>query len=224
MPLTIMPKFSHLHTHTHYSLLDGLSKVDALVNRVRDLGMDSVAVTDHGNMYAAVEFYKKAKASGIKPIIGLETYVAQTSRFSKVAKVDNARYHLILLVKNEIGYKNLCKLLTASHLEGFYYKPRIDKEILEKYHEGLVCLSGCFSGEVGKLLRNGQMAQAEEVASYYKNIFGEDYYLEIQPHTPEIHEGLIALSKKLSIPLVATQDSHYLLKEDKPDHEVLLAV
>jgi DNA polymerase-3 subunit alpha len=224
MPLTIMPKFVHLHTHTHYSLLDGLSKVDALVNRVRELGMDSVAITDHGNMYGAVEFYKKSKASGIKPIIGLETYVAQTSRFSKMAKVDNARYHLILLVKNEMGYKNLCKLLTASHLEGFYYKPRIDKEILEKYHEGLVCLSGCFSGEVGKLLRNRQMAQAEEVASYYKNIFGDDYYLEIQPHTPEIYEGLIALSKKLDIPLVATQDSHYLLKEDKPVHEVLLAV
>lgn len=219
-----MPKFSHLHTHTHYSLLDGLSKVDALVNRVKELGMDSIAVTDHGNMYAAVEFYKKAKAVGIKPIIGLETYVAQNSRFSKVAKVDNARYHLTLLVKNEIGYKNLCRLLTASHLEGFYYKPRIDKEILEKYHEGLICLSGCFSGEVGKLLRNGQTAQAEEVAAHYKNIFQEDYYLEIQPHTPEIHEGLIALSKKLHIPLVATQDSHYLLKEDKPVHEVLLAV
>src|SRR3989338_2012555 len=219
-----MPKFSHLHTHTHFSLLDGLSKVDALVNRVRELGMDSVAVTDHGNMYAAVEFYKKAKASGIKPIIGLETYVAQNSRLSKVAKVDNARYHLILLVKNEAGYKNLCRFLPASHLEGFYYKPRIDKEILEKYHEGLICLSGCFSGEVGKLLRNGQTVPAEEVAAYYKTIFKEDYYLEIHPPPPEIHEGLIALSKKLNIPLAATQDAHYLLKEDKPVHEVLLAV
>ncbi len=219
-----MSKFVHLHTHSHYSLLDGLSKIEALVKRTKELGMDALAITDHGNLYGAVEFYKKAKEAGVKPIIGLETYVAKNSRLSKIPKIDSVRYHLTLLVKNEIGYKNLVRLLTASHLEGFYYKPRIDKEILEKYHEGIICLSGCFSGEIGKLISSGNMKEVEEVASYYKNIFREDYYLEIQSHSPELHEGLIVLSKKLNIPLVATQDSHYLLAEDKPVHEVLLAV
>ncbi|MBI3273650.1 MAG: DNA polymerase III subunit alpha [Candidatus Colwellbacteria bacterium] len=219
-----MSKFVHLHTHSHYSLLDGLSKVDALVTRTKELGMEAVAITDHGNIYGAVEFYKKAKSSGVKAIIGVETYVAKGSRFSKVPKVDNVRFHLTLLVKNEEGYKNLVRLITASHLEGFYYKPRIDKDLLEKYHEGLICLSGCFSSEVAKLLQNGHLVEAEEAVAYYKNVFGEDYYLEVQPHTPNLHEGLIALSKKLNIPLVATQDSHYLMPEDSPTHEVLLAV
>ena len=186
--------------------------------------MDTLALTDHGNMYGAVEFYKKAKDAGIKSIIGVETYVAKGSRLSKTPKVDNTRYHLILLAKNEIGYKNLNHLVTASHLEGFYYKPRIDKELLEKHKEGLVCLSGCFSGEISKLLRDGHTVEAEAAALYYKNLFADDYYIEIQPHSPELHEKLINLAKKLNIKLVATQDSHYILPEDKPTHEVLLAV
>ena len=219
-----MSKFVHLHTHSHYSLLDGLSKVEALVKKAKEFGMEALAITDHGNMHCAVEFYKKAKEAGIKPIIGVEVYMAKGSRLSKISNVDNMRYHLTLLVKNEVGYRNLCKLVTASHLEGFYYKPRIDREILEKYHDGLICLSGCFSGEIAKLLRNGRVEEAEDVAIYYKKIFHEDYYLEIQPHSPEINDKIIELSRKLGLPLVATQDSHYTLPEDKPIHEVLLAV
>jgi DNA polymerase-3 subunit alpha len=219
-----MPKFVHLHTHCHYSLLDGLTKPDALVKQTKDLGMDAVAITDHGNMYAAVEFYKKAKAAGVKPIIGLEVYVAKGSRFSKDPKIDNKRYHLTLLVKDKVGYKNIVQLATKSHLEGFYYKPRVDRELLEQYHEGLVCLSGCFLGEVSKFLEAKDMVKAEETALAYKKIFGDDYYLEIQPHAPDLQERFIELSKKTGIPLVATQDSHYLTKEDKPIHEVLLAI
>jgi DNA polymerase-3 subunit alpha len=219
-----MAKFVHLHTHSHYSLLDGLSKVDALVRRVKELGMDALAITDHGNMYGAVEFYKTAKQEGIKPIIGAELYVAKSSRFSRDPRIDNIRYHLTLLVKNKQGYKNLIQLITKSNLEGFYYKPRIDRELLELHHEGLICLSGCYAGEVARLIRDGKISEAEAVAGYYKNLFGEDYYIEIQQHTPELKPHLIELSKKLAIPLVATQDAHYLMLEDKPIHEVLLAI
>src|SRR3989344_4696226 len=193
-----MNKFVHLHTHSHYSLLDGLSKIDGLVDRAKSLGMEALAITDHGNIYGAVEFYKKCQKAGIKPIIGVETYVAKTSRLSKNSKIDNVRHHLTLLAKNDVGYKNLVTLITKSHLEGFYYKPRIDKEILESHKEGLIVLSGCFSGD--------------------------DYYLEIQPESPDLHDKLIALSKKLGIPLVATQDSHYLTKDDADVHDILLAI
>ena len=220
-----MSKFVHLHTHTHYSLLDGLSKIGPLVDRAKELGMDAVAITDHGNLYGSVEFYKKAKKEGIKPIIGVETYVAKGSRHSKNPKTDSVRYHLTLLVKNETGYGNLVELITKSHLEGFYYKPRIDKELLESHSEGLVCLSGCFSSEIGRLLRAGKMNEAEDVARYYHSIFGDDYYLEIQPHDKEtLWPGLVELSKKTGIPLVATQDSHYLTVDDAPIHDVLLAI
>ncbi len=217
-------KFVHLHTHSHYSLLDGLSKVDALVRRTKELGMDALAVTDHGNMYGAVEFYKTAKKEGIKPIIGAELYVAKNSRFSRDPRIDNTRYHITMLAKNKEGYKNLVQLLTKAHLEGFYYKPRIDRELLELHHEGLVCLSGCFSGELARHIRDGKLPEAEETANYYKNLFGDDYYIEIQQHSPELRPKLIEISKKLGIPLVATQDSHYLTPEDKPIHEVLLAI
>ena len=219
-----MAKFVHLHTHSHYSLLDGLSKVDALVRRVKELGMDALAITDHGNLYGAVEFYKLAKKEGIKPIIGAELYVAKSSRLSRDPRLDNVRYHLTLLTKNEQGYKNLIQLITKSNLEGFYYKPRIDRELLELHHEGIICLSGCLSGELARFIRDGKMAKAEETATYYKNLFGEDYYIEIQQHSPDLRPHLIELSKKLGIPLVATQDSHYLTPEDKPIHEVLLAI
>ena len=220
-----MPKFVHLHTHSHYSLLDGLSKIGPLVDRAKELGMDALAITDHGNLYGSVEFYKKATKEGIKPIIGLEAYVAHGSRLSKSPKVDAVRYHLTLLVKNEVGYKNLVELVTKSHLEGFYYKPRIDKPLLETHSEGLICLSGCFSGEIGKLLRAGKIDEAENVAKYYHNIFKDDYYLEIQPHDKaDLWPRLVELSKRTGIPLVATQDSHYLVPEDMHTHEVLLAI
>ncbi|MDP2650768.1 MAG: DNA polymerase III subunit alpha [bacterium] len=219
-----MPKFVHLHTHTHYSLLDGLSKIDPLIERAKELGMEALAITDHGNLYGSVEFYKKAKAADVKPIIGVEAYVAKHSRLSKKPGVDNVRYHLTLLVKNKEGYLNLVELVTKSHLEGFYYKPRIDKELLEKHHEGLICLSGCFSGEVAKLLRAGNHEEAEEVVKYYRNLFGDDYYLEIQPHNPDVHAYLVDFSRRFEIPLVATQDSHYLTREDAPIHDVLLAI
>jgi len=219
-----MSKFIHLHTHSHYSLLDGLSKVGPLVDRAKELGMDALAITDHGNLYGSVEFYKKAKKEGIKAIIGVEAYVATGSRHSKIPKTDAVRYHLTLLAKNDKGYHNLVELVTKSHLEGFYYKPRIDRELLEKHHEGIICLSGCFSGEVGRALRDNRLDEAEEIAKYYQSVFGEDYYLEVQSHDPDLRPKIIELSKKLNIPLVATQDSHYLLKEDKYIHEVLLAI
>ncbi len=219
-----MPKFVHLHTHSHYSLLDGLAKIDGLVDRTKELGMEAIALTDHGNLYGAVEFYKKAKKAGIKPIIGVETYIAPNGHLNKRPKIDERRYHQILLAKNETGWKNLIQLVTVSYLDGFYYKPRIDKTLLEKYHEGLICLSGCFSGEIGRLLAAQKFDEAEEVAQWYKNLFGDDYYLEVQPHTPDLHAPLQALSKKLGIPLVATQDIHYVNPDDKTAHEILLAV
>ena len=217
-------KFVHLHTHSHYSLLDGLSKPDALVKRAKELGMEALALTDHGNLYGSVEFYKKAKAAGLKPIIGAEVYVARSSRLSKIPKVDNVRYHLTLLAKNKTGYLNLVALVTKAHLEGFYYKPRVDRELLERHHEGIICLSGCYNGELSRNLREKNFKEAEEVVKYYKGLFGEDYYLEIQPHSPELHQSLIELSKKFDLTLVATQDSHYIYKEDAPVHEVLLAI
>jgi DNA polymerase-3 subunit alpha len=217
-------KFVHLHVHSHYSLLDGLSKIDDLIRRTKELDMETLALTDHGNIYGAVEFYKKAKAAGIKPIIGCEMYVAHGSRFSKDPRVDSMRYHLTLLVKNETGYRNLVKLITASHLEGFYYKPRIDKEILEAHTEGLICLSGCFAGEIAKLLELGRQKEAEETASLYQRLFGEDFYIELQPHNPELNKKMRAIAVAKNIPVVATKDSHYLRPEDKPIHEVLLAI
>ncbi len=217
-------QFTHLHVHSHYSLLDGLAKPDELVSRAKELGMTAIALTDHGNMYGAIEFYKKAKKAGIKPILGVEAYVAPNGLENKRPKVDETRYHLVLLVKNNTGWKNLLKLVTHSYLEGFYYKPRIDKPLLEKYHEGLVCLSGCFSGEIAKLLSHGRHDEAEQVARWYHSLFGSDFYLEIQPHTPELNPLIIALSKKIGVPLVATQDIHYVHKEDQTAHEILLAV
>ena len=223
-----MSKFVHLHTHSHYSLLDGLTKIDELVKRVKELGMDSVAVTDHGTLYSAVEFYKKAKAAGVKPIFGVETYVAPRDRFSR--EPNEKYYHLILLAKNETGWKNLIKLVTKAHLEGFYYKPRVDKDLLREYHDGLIALSACYSGELARAILDNK--DAEKVVQEYREIFGpENYYIEIGHHpnfNPAWHEkvwkGLIELSKKTGTPLVATQDSHYLKPEDAEYHDILLAV
>ncbi|MFH1048292.1 MAG: DNA polymerase III subunit alpha [Patescibacteria group bacterium] len=223
-------KFTHLHVHTHYSLLDGMIQIDPLIERAKKLGMTSLAITDHGAMYGAIEFYKKAIAAGIKPIIGMEAYVAKTKLASKQPKIDDARYHLVLLAKNEEGYKNLIKLNSISHLEGFYYKPRIDREILRKYAKGIIGLSACIKGEIGQAILGNDREKAETLAREYEDIFGhENFYLELEPH-PNLKEqlivnkALIEISKKLNIPLVATNDAHYLLKEDAEAQDTLLCI
>jgi len=221
-------RFTHLHTHSHYSLLDGLAKIDQLVNRAKELGMNSLALTDHGNLYGAVEFYKAAKAAGIKPILGVEAYVAPGKHTEK--NPSEKYYHLILLAKNETGWKNLIQLVTKAHLYGFYYKPRIDKDLLREHSEGLIALSACLTGEVARSLSAGKPEQAEKVALEYEGILGKgNFYIEIGHHpgvgeTVTIRDGLVQLSKKTGIPLAATQDIHYLLKTDSEYHDVLLAV
>lgn len=223
-----MSKFVHLHVHSEFSLLDGANRIKDLPVRAKELGMDSIAITDHGVMFGVVDFYKACKKEGIKPIIGCEVYVAPRTRFDKEPNIDNHYYHLILLAKNQTGYKNLSRLVSMGFTEGFYYKPRIDYEILEKYHEGLICLSACLAGHVNREILNNNIEKAKEVAMWYKNVFGEDYYLEIQPNgLPEqvlVNQKLIEMSKKLGIPLVATNDAHYLKKEDAYNHEILLCI
>ncbi|MBU4223825.1 PHP domain-containing protein, partial [Patescibacteria group bacterium] len=209
-------KFVHLHTHSDYSLLDGMAKVSDLVERAALLGMPALALTDHGNMHGVIEFYKKCKKAGIKPIIGVEAYIARDSLRQKRPNIDNKRYHLTLLAKNEVGYKNLMRLVTISHLEGFYYKPRMDKEILAEHSEGIICLSGCMAGEISRLLERKDFEQAEKTAKEYGEIFGKDnFFIEISHHPnierhDEIQKGLIKLARKLDAPLVATQDIHYI--------------
>ena len=223
-----MSNFVHLHVHTEYSLLDGANRIKDLVARTKELGMDSLAITDHGVMFGAVKFYKECKKQGIKPIIGCEVYVAPRSRFQKESNIDNHPSHLILLAKNNEGYKNLTNLVSMGFTEGFYYKPRIDLEILEKYHEGLICLSACLAGSVNKEILKGDMEKAKEVAKWYKGVFGEDYYLELQPNGMReqvlANQKLIEIGRELNIPLVATNDCHYLKKEDAYNHEVLLCI
>ena len=223
-------KFTHLHVHSHYSLLDGLPKIDELLDYVQKLGMDSVALTDHGNIYGAVEFYKKAKEKGLKPILGAEMYMAFERMTQERPNIDDKRYHLVLLVKNERGYKNLVKLITKAHLEGFYYKPRIDEELLTKHSEGLIGLSACLQGKIPQLILAKKMKEATDLALKYQEIFGKDnFYLEIQhhPNIPEqnkVNEALISISKKTGIPLVATCDSHYLKSEDAEVQDILMLI
>ncbi len=221
--------FVHLHVHTEYSLLDGVSRLNRLCSAAKERGQNAIAITDHGNLFGAVDFYKEAKKAGIKPIIGCEVYVAARSRFDKVHGVDSTRHHLVLLCKNETGYKNLTKLVSSAWVDGFYTKPRIDRELLEKYHEGLVCLSACLAGEIPKLIVNGEYIKAKETAIWYSNLFGKDnYYLEMQDHSLseqlKVNEGLIRLSHETGIPLVATNDVHYIDREDAKVQKVLICI
>jgi DNA polymerase-3 subunit alpha len=218
--------FTHLHVHTEYSLLDGMCRIPQLVSRAREMGMDSLAITDHGAMYGVIEFYQAAREAGIKPIIGSEIYIAQGSRFSRNAS-DKNNYHLILLARDKSGYQNLIQLTTKAHLEGFYYRPRVDKELLEQYHEGLFALSACIAGEVPQLILNGRYEEAKQAALWYQKTFG-DFYLEIMRHPipdlQSINKYLIQMSDELNIPLVATNDTHYVNKEDASAHDLLLCI
>ena len=227
--------YVHLHNHTHHSLLDGLTKIPDLVARVKDMGMTACAITDHGTMSGTIEFYKAAKAAGIKPIIGMEAYVAARGRADRDPQKDKARYHLILLAMDNTGYRNLMKLSTLANLEGMYYKPRIDHELLEQYNEGLIALSACASGELGEQLRLDNYAEAERIASWYKGIFGDRYYLELQDHghpdcpskwdvQVKINQYLEQLSTELGIECVVSSDGHYLNHADQDAHEILLCV
>ena len=227
--------YVHLHNHTQYSLLDGLTRVGPLMDFVQDQGMTAVAMTDHGTMSGAIEFYKEAKARGIKPIIGLEAYVAARKHTDKDPQKDKNRYHIILLAMNHTGYQNLMKLSTLANLEGFYYYPRVDRDLLEKYNEGLIVLSACLSGEVGDALKQGQYDQASQVAEWYKSVFGDRYYLEVQDHghpdnpltSPDqqaVNEQVFKLAEELDIQPVLTCDAHYLQHEDQDAHEILLCV
>ena len=222
--------FVHLHLHSEFSLLDGACRLDRLIQKVKDLNQPAVAVTDHGVMYGSVEFYKKAVAAGVKPIIGCEVYVAPRSRFDKEFKIDKKPYHLTLLCENYRGYENLIRLVSLSFKEGFYNKPRVDRELLERHHEGLICLSGCIAGEIANFIKLGDHQEAKATALFYKNLFGKsNYYIEIQNNqndlqSERIRAELIQLAKELQIPLVATNDVHYIDKEDSKMHKVLMAI
>ncbi|MFH0905349.1 MAG: DNA polymerase III subunit alpha [bacterium] len=222
--------FVHLHLHTHYSLLDGLTKIPGLVKTVKEQGAKAVAITDHGVMYGVIEFYKECRKAKIKPIIGNEVYVTAGEMSDREARKGERDYfHLTLLAKDLEGYRNLMKLTTEAHLRGFYYKPRVDHETLAKYAKGLVCLSGCLNGEVPRALRADNIQQAKEIALWHRQLFGDDYYLELQSHPnipdqQKVNDGLIALSQELGIPMVATADSHYLCADDAEAQDVLLCV
>lgn len=227
--------FVHLHNHTFHSVLDGLTKIHDLVDKVKELGMEAAAVTDHGTMSGILDYYKTAKKAGIKPIIGIETYVATRSRFDRDPGKDKQRFHLTVLAMNNTGFHNLMKLSTRANLEGMYYKPRIDHELLEELNEGLIVLSGCASGEIGVALKEDDYDRAREIAKWYKSILGDRYYLELQDHghpksnthwdvQAKINEGLIKLSKELDIEMVVTCDGHYLTHEYQDAHEILLCV
>ena len=233
---TLKPsQFVHLHNHTHHSVLDGLSKIPALMDTVKGMGMEAVALTDHGTMSGTIEFYKAARAVGVKPILGMEAYVASRSRHDRDPQKDKARYHLIILAMNNQGYQNLMRLSSKANLEGMYYKPRIDRELLQEYNEGLIILSGCASSELGENLRADNYEEAKSIAAWYKSVFGDRYYLEVQDHghpdsktawdvQTKINGYLEKISVDLDIPLVLTSDGHYLTHEDQAAHEILLCV
>ncbi len=220
--------FTHLHTHTEYSMLDGISRIPDLVYQVRDMGMESLAITDHGNLYGVVDFYSECKEAGIKPIIGCEVYVAHRSRHDRNAS-ERSPYHLVLLAKNNTGYRNLMQLVTRGHLEGFHYRPRIDWELLQQYHEGLICMSGCASAEVPRLLADGRGEEARQKMLQYRELFGDGYFLELQRHEhveqlPDINDGLTRLGRELEIPLVVTNDSHYVRQHEAPFQDLYICI
>ncbi|QNB47670.1 DNA polymerase III subunit alpha [Thermanaerosceptrum fracticalcis] len=221
--------FVHLHNHTCYSLLDGASKIPELVQQAKEQGMQALAITDHGVMYGVIEFYKEAKKASLKPIIGCEVYVARRSRWDKVAGLDDSPYHLVLLAENQEGYQNLIKLVSAAWLEGFYYKPRVDKELLKKYHKGLIALSACLAGEVPALLLEGKEEEARVAALDYQDIFGRDnFFLELQDHglaeQHQVNSGLLRIARDTRIPLVATNDVHYTRRNDAAIQDILLCI
>lgn len=227
--------FVHLHNHTEYSLLDGLTHIEDLLDFVKAQGMPGVAITDHGTLSGAIQFYKEAKAREVKAIIGIETYVAMRKHTDKEPQKDKQRFHLILLAMNNVGYKNLMKLSSIANLEGFYYHPRVDRDLLEQYSEGIIVLSACMGSEIGSALKNKDYAAAKEIAAWYKKVFGDRYYFEVQDHghpknpmhnqdQQDINEQVLKLSEELSIPAVVTSDAHYLKHEDQEAHEVLLCV
>ncbi|MCI8478227.1 MAG: PHP domain-containing protein, partial [Oscillospiraceae bacterium] len=221
--------FVHLHVHTEFSLLDGVCRIPKLIQRVKDLGQTAVAITDHGVMYGVVDFYKAAVAGGVKPIIGCEVYVAPRRRTDRVHALDSEARHLVLLCENETGYRNLCRLVSTGFLEGFYSKPRIDKELLRSHTEGLIALSACLAGEVPRLIRGGNYAGAKAAALEMQAWFGPDhYYLELQDHglpeDKEILQGLIRLHEETGIPLAATNDAHYLTREDAGMQDTLMCI
>ncbi len=224
-----MGKFTHLHLHTNYSLLDGSGKIKEMIQRCKELGMDSMAITDHGVLFGVVDFYEEALKNDIKPIIGCEVYITNGSRFDKFKTSEKRYHHLILLAKNNDGYKNLMRLVSDAFIEGFYYKPRIDKELLEQFHDGLICSSACLGGEIPTMIMSGNIEKARELAIYYDNLFGRgNFYLELQDHGYEkqtlVNETLIKFSKELGIPLIATNDVHYTYPEDALSHDILLCI
>lgn len=228
--MSTKPKFTHLHVHTHYSLLDGMGKIDDLLDRVQELGMDSIAVTDHGTMYGVPEFYDKATNRGIKPIIGCEMYIAPNGMMNKRARIDDERFHLTLLAKNNTGYKNLMKLVSDAHLKGFYYKPRIDLSLLKKHSEGLIGMSGCVQGEVPQLVIGGKQEEATKKALEYEQIFGKgNFFLELQ-NLPNLsiqqiaNKGMIKIYKEVGVPVVATADLHYVMPDDNEVQDILLCI
>lgn len=228
MPETTQRQFTHLHVHTEYSLLDGACRIDRLFDHLKAMGQTACAITDHGVMYGCVAFFDAARAAGIKPIIGCEVYVATRTRFDKVNRIDGNN-HLILLCKNEIGYKNLIKMVSAGFTEGFYSKPRIDKDLLEQHHEGLICLSACLAGEIPQAILAGDYERAKQAALYYRDLFGEEnYYIELQDHGLEedqvVLPQLIRLARETGIPMVATNDAHYITKEDAKMQSILLCI
>ena len=222
--------FTHLHVHTEYSLLDGSSKIGELAARAKELGMDSMAITDHGVMYGVIDFYRAARAAGVKPIIGCEVYVSPGSRFDReTVHGEDRYYHLVLLAENNTGYQNLMKIVSKGFVDGFYYKPRIDEEVMREYHEGIIALSACLAGEVPRYLEKGLYEDAKAAAKRHLEIFGDgNYFLELQDHgipmQRQVNQGIMRLSKELNIPLVATNDCHYINAEDWEAHDILLCI
>ena len=221
-------RFTHLHVHTEYSMLDGISKISDLVTQTKALGMDSIAITDHGSMYGVVDFYQACKEAAVKPIIGCEVYVAKGSRFDKSAN-ERSPHHLLLLARDNVGYRNLMELVTRAHVDGFHYRPRIDRELLEQNHSGLIAISGCPSAEVPRLINDGNLTEANRVAGWFKEVFGDGYFLELQrhehvPNLPELNQALVTMGRDLDIPLVVTNDSHYVRQAESPLQDIYICI